>query len=173
MQCPVDEEVGTYGCRTYPDAEPDDDEAELTEGDILRAVREIGLPRLTVSIEPGDSTLVNADTNFFTDPRAFAHSVTLLGFDVDLAATPISYTWVHGDGTSARTQEPGRPYPSLDVTHRYREPAPLVRPRVDVTYRVRYRVDGGAWTNLGQTLTAPGPAANLRIDEAAPVLTAP
>ncbi len=41
----------------------------------------------------------------------------------------------------------------MDVTHRYREPADDVRPRVDVTYRVRYRVDGGAWQTIGQTLS--------------------
>ncbi len=173
--CPVDAEVGTYGCRTYQpeDAEAQDDERELTEGDIVRAVREIGLPRLDVTVEPGDSTLVNAATNFYTDPEAFARSIDLLGFDVDLQASPITYTWIHGDGSRADTTQPGQPYPDLDVTHRYREPATVVRPHVDVTYRVRYRVDGGAWTTLGQTLTATGPSTDLAVNEAAPVLTAP
>lgn len=145
----------------------------LTAGDVITAVREIGLPSLAVRIEPGESTLVNARTNFFTDPVAFARSVTLIGFDVDLEANPVRYAWIHGDGTRASTTKPGRPYPHLDVTHRYREPADAVSPQVDVTYRVRYRVDGGAWTTLGQTLTAPGPAGDLAVNEAAPVLTAP
>lgn len=175
ITCPVDPEVGTYGCRTYQpeDAEAQDDERELTEGDIVRAVREIGLPRLDVTVEPGDSTLVNAATNFYTDPEAFARSIDLLGFAVDLQASPITYTWIHGDGSRADTTQPGQPYPDLDVTHRYREPATVVRPHVDVTYRVRYRVDGGAWTTLGQTLTATGPSTDLAVNEAAPVLTAP
>lgn len=147
--------------------------ATLTPGEILQAVREIGLPRLDVTIEPGDTTLVNADTNFYTDPEAFARSIDLLGFDVDLQASPVRYTWIHGDGTRHATAKPGRPYPDLDVTHRYREPAEVVRPRVDVTYRVRYRVDGGAWATLGQTLTASGPTTDLAVNEAAPVLTAP
>ena len=173
-QCPVDPEVGTYGCRTYqPDEEEDADDRELTEGDILRAVRQIGLPRLDVSIEPGNSTLVNAATNFYTDPEAFARNITLIGFDVDLQASPARYTWVHGDGTRASTTQPGQPYPDLNVTHRYTEPADVVRPRVDVTYRVRYRVDGGPWTALGETLTASGPTTDLQVNEAAPVLTAP
>ena len=145
----------------------------LTEGAILEAVREIGLPSLTVRIQPGTSTLVNIPTIFYTQPRAFQRSVTLLGYDIDLVANPIRYTWRHGDGTTSTTNRPGRPYPAMDVTYRYREPADTVKPRVDVTYRVRYRVDGGTWTTLGQTLLASGPATVLEVKEAAPVLTTP
>jgi len=153
--------------------DPDEDEAELTEGDIVRAVREIGLPSLKVRIQPGEETLVNIETIFYTQPQPFERSITLLGFDIDLVASPVRYTWVHDDGTVSTTSRPGKPYPAMDVTHRYREPAEDVRPRVDVTYRVRYRVDGGAWQTIGQTLQASGPAAELDVREAAPVLTKP
>ena len=171
MGCRVDEVIGNYGCRTY---QPEDsDDPELTEGEILRAVREIGLPSLPVQIQPGSSTLVNVPTIFYTEPKAFNRSVTLLGFDVDLVARPVRYRWLHGDGTASTTSKPGRPYPSTDVTHRYRQPAESVSPRVDVTYRVRYRVDGGAWSTIDQTLLASGPTASLEVKEAAPVLTHP
>jgi len=153
--------------------EPDPDNPELTEGDVLRAVREIGLPSLKVRIQPGEETLVNIETIFYTRPQAFERSITLLGFDIDLSAEPVRYTWVHDDGTASTTSRPGKPYPAMDVTHRYREPADDVHPRVDVTYRVRYRVDGGAWQTIGQTLLASGPAAELDVREAAPVLTRP
>ena len=170
--CPVDAEMGRYGCRavTPPD---DDDDAELTEGDILNAVREIGLPSLEVQIQPGTSTLVNVETIFYTEPETFDRSVMLLGFDVDLVAKPVRYRWLHGDGTAAITTKPGKPYPSTDVTHRYRQPDEAVNPRVDVTYRVRYRVDGGSWTTIDQTLLASGPTTDLEVKEAAPVLTHP
>ena len=151
----------------------DPDNPELTEGDILRAVREIGLPSLRVRIQPGEETLVNIETIFYTRPQPFDRSITLLGFDIDLSAEPVRYTWVHDDGTVSTTSRPGKPYPAMDVTHRYREPAEDVHPRVDVTYRVRYRVDGGAWQTIGQTLQASGPAAELDVREAAPVLTKP
>ena len=150
---------------------PEDDDPELTEGDIVRAVREIGLPSLRVRIQPGEETLVNIETIFYTRPQPFERSITLLGFDIDLVAEPVRNTWVHDDGTVSTTSRPGKPYPAMDVTHRYREPAEDVRPRVDVTYRVRYRVDGGAWQTIGQTLQASGPAAQLDVREAAPVLT--
>ena len=169
--CPVDAEVMTYGCRTYRPEDPD--EAELSEGDIVRAVRQIGLPSLEVQIQPGISTLVNVATIFYTEPQQFNRSVMLLGFDVDLAATPVRYRWLHGDGTASTTTKPGKPYPSTEVTHHYRQPAEAVNPRVDVTYRVRYRVDGGPWNTIDQTLLASGQTTALEVKEAAPVLTHP
>jgi hypothetical protein len=172
--CRVDPVANIYGCRVATPAEPDDPQApELTEGDIVEAVREIGLPALAIRIQPDDETLVNIETIFYTRPLPFERGVTLLGFDVDLVATPVSYRWVHDDGTASTTSRPGKPYPAMDVTHRYREPATDVHPRVDVSYRVRYRVDGGAWQTIGQTLVASGPAAELDVREAAPVLTRP
>ncbi|MTB87382.1 hypothetical protein H9L21_06505 [Aeromicrobium senzhongii] len=113
---------------------------------------------------------MNLETIFHTTAAPFERSVPILGSTVDLRATPATYTWHHGDNTTQTTTRPGRPYPALDVIHRYRRPG-QVAPRVDVTYAVAYRVDGGAWQNLGTTITAPGPATTLRIREARPVLT--
>ena len=153
--------------------EADDDDPELTPDDVMRAVREIGLPSLQVKVQPGEKTLVNVDTIFYAEPQPFERSVELLGFAVDLVAEPTSYQWIHGDGTVTTTDRPGRPYPALDVTHRYVAPADDVQTRVDVTYRVRFRVDGGSWQTIGQTLVASGPAALLDVKEAAPVLAKP
>lgn len=169
--CRVDEITGIYGCPTTTPPDPGEPRPEPTEGDILRATRTIGLPSLQIKIQPGDETLVNIPTVLYAEPRQFARSVTLLGYEVDLTAAPVSYLWMHGDGTQQETHDPGRPYPAMDVTHRYVRPADDVRPRVDVTYRVRYRIDGGAWQTIGQTLTASGPDAELDVAEAAPVLT--
>jgi hypothetical protein len=171
--CKVDPLIPNYGCRTAPSGDGATGRRKLTEGDVLNAVREIGLPSLKVRIQPGSSTLVNVRTIFYTRPQDFRRSVTLLGYDIDLVAQPIQYTWRHGDGTTSTTSRPGKPYPSMDVTYRYRQPAKTVNPRVDVTYRVRYRVDGGNWTTIGQTLLASGPTTTLEVKEAAPVLTAP
>lgn len=174
--CRIDPVVGNYGCRTPADADPDepaDDEPEVTPGDVLRAVRQIGLPALRVQVQPGTATLVNVPTIFYAQPQPFERSVELLGFDVDLVAEPVGYRWDHGDGTVSTTDTPGRPYPAMDVVHRYEEPTDAVRTRVDVTYRVRFRVDGGAWQTLAQPIVAAGPPTVLAVDEAAPVLTRP
>lgn len=171
--CRVDDlTLPMFRCRP-PAPKGPDAKAKLTDGAILRAVREIGLPSLKVRIQPGTSTLVNVPTIFYTRPQQFHRNVTLLGYHIDLIADPIRYTWRHGDGTTSTTNRPGKPYPAMDVTYRYREPADTVNPRVDVTYRVRYRVDGGPWNTIGQTLLASGPTAALQVKEAAPVLTTP
>ncbi len=128
------------------------------------------MPALRVRIQPGGRTLVNVDTIFYTDPTTLNRTVGLLGHSVRLEAEPVSYTWVHGDGTRDSTTKPGRPYPAKDVTHRYQRPDDNLRARVDTTYRVRYSVDGGGWATLGETLTAPGPATSLDVDEATPIL---
>ena len=143
----------------------------LTPGDVLEAARRIGLPSLQVQIQPEDETLVNFATIFYAEPETFERTVTLLGFAVDVRAEPSSYRWVFGDGQVATTSEPGAPYPAKDVTHKYADAHVTVHPRVDVTYQVQYRVDGGAWQSLEETLTAQGPATSLRIKEATPVLS--
>ncbi len=145
----------------------------MTPGRVLQAVREIGLPSLRLTVQPGGETLVNLDTILSTSEPDFARSLTLLGSTVDLEASPTSYTWHHGDGTTQTTTIPGAPYPAKDITHRYTRPAKDVRLRVDATYEVRFRIDGGPWQTLADTITATGPATSLDVREARPVLTSP
>lgn len=169
--CYYDGQEPDYRCafQTFPEQKPANQ--DLKPGDILTAAREVGMPALKLHIQPGGRTLVNVDTIFYTDPRTLRRTVTLLGRSVRLEATPVRFTWVHGDGTTAGTSRPGRPYPAKDVTHQYQQPNDHLRARVDTTYRVRYSVDGGGWATLDETLTARGPSTALDVDEAAPVLT--
>ncbi len=129
------------------------------------------MPALEVRVQPEGRTLVNVETIFYTEPTTLRRTVALLGHQVRLEATPVSYGWVHGDGTTKRTSRPGRPYPAKDVTHRYQQPGDDLAARVDTTYRVRYTIDGGSWATLSETLTARGPVTPVDVDEAAPVLT--
>jgi hypothetical protein len=150
---------------------PDAPKPKLTPDRVLEAVRRIGLPSLQVRVQPDTATLVNFATIFYAEPQTFERTVSLLGFSVDVRAEPSSYRWVFGDGQEATTQSPGAPYPATDITHKYADAHVTVNPRVDVTYEVQYRVDGGAWQALDETLTAQGPATELRIKEATPVLS--
>ncbi|MBD1270328.1 hypothetical protein IDH50_14955 [Aeromicrobium tamlense] len=159
-------------CITRPEpADPTEaPEREVRPGDVVEAIERVGLPRLQVAVQPAGSTLVNLETIFYTSATPFERSVDILDSTVDLRATPAGYTWHHGDGTTQTTSSPGRPYPALDIVHRYREPG-RASARVDVTYRVTYRIDDGDWQQLDTTITATGPATTLRIREARPVLT--
>jgi len=143
---------------------------QVTDAVVLQAVQRLGLPRLTVHVQPADDTLVHFDTVFYTTPPTWARSITLLGHDVDVEATPAGYRWVFGDGTTTSTAGPGAPYPATDITHQYTDAGVSVAPRVDTAYQISYRVDGGAWRTLTDTVPAAGLPAQLRIREAVPVL---
>jgi len=141
----------------------------FTPGLARQAVASIPLPGLTLHVQPDGETLVNVPTIFWVDPQPFETSIDLLGHEIEVEATPESFTWVHGDGTTQTTDDPGKPYPRDDITHRYWQPAEL-QARVDTTYSVRFSIDGDGWTDLDEALIAAGPATIIDVHEAAPVL---
>ena len=144
---------------------------QVTPGMVLTAMRSVGLPSLRAITQPRTKTLVNFPTNFYTQPRAFAATVTLLGQSVLIRATPVSFTWHYGDGTTTSSTTPGAPYPTLDITHKYTDAHLTVHPSVDVTYTGRFQVAGGPSRAIPGTVTIPGPTVPLRIAEAVPVLS--
>jgi hypothetical protein len=144
---------------------------QVTPALVLQAIRRIGLPALQAHTQPQDKTLVNFETIFYTEPQAFTRTITLLGQQVDVEATPTTYTWHHGDGTSATTTDPGAPYPAKDITYEYTDAHTTVQPSVDVTYTARFRVNGGGWQDIPETVTIPGPSTDLRVSEATAVLS--
>ena len=114
-------------------------------------------------------TLVNFETNFFTDTREFDRTVTLLGQRVDLHIVPSAFGWRFGDGESMTTAEPGAPYPQLDVTHSYLTKG-RVAPSVDTTYTAQFRVNGGPWRDVPGSVTIPGSPVDLDVLTATPTL---
>lgn len=141
------------------------------DSEVLRAVRTIGLPALTVNTQPVERVLINIPTVLYTEASVFVRDVSLLGQEVRIEATPVGFRWHHGDGTSQRTRSAGAQYPKHDVTHSYSKPANKVLLRVDVTYRIRFRNRDGQWETLSETLTIPGHATRLQVSEARPYLT--
>jgi hypothetical protein len=138
---------------------------------VLNAVRRIGLPALRVHVQPEGETLVNLDTIFFAQPEPFARTVQLLGFSVDVEATPTSFAWAFGDGAGMTTETPGAPYPDQVITHAYADADVTEHASVDATYTVRFRVDGGEWQTIDETISADGPTTAVQVKEAVPVLT--
>lgn len=138
---------------------------------MLTALRRIGLPSLRARTQPEDKTLVNFATIFYTEPQAFTRTVTLLGQRVQVRATPSTFRWNYGDGSSDSTSTPGAPYPAKDVTHDYVDAHTTVRTSVDVTYTARFRVGNGGWQTIPGAVTIAGPASPLRVSEATAVLS--
>jgi hypothetical protein len=140
----------------------------LTEARILEEVRRIGLPSMSVETPP--ETFVNYETVVYTEAETFARTVNLLGFTVDIEATPSQFHWTYGDGTTETTTTAGRPYPATDITHTWTDAHRTFHPSVDVTYQIRFRVDGGDWQTLADTILAQGPDSDIRIREATGML---
>jgi hypothetical protein len=158
-------------CFGRPPTIADTPRPQVTPGLVLNALRRIGLPELTAQTQPADKTLVNFATIFYAEPESFARTIRLLGQQVDVEATPTQFTWHYGDGTSGTTTTPGAPYPSKEITYSFTDAHTTVSPSVDVTYGARFRVNGGAWQDIPETVTIAGPTTDLRISEATAVLS--
>ncbi len=143
----------------------------ITPAMVRREFERLAWPTSELELQPPDGqTLVNFDTNFFTDnTEPTTRSVTLLGQRVEIEATPAEYTWDFGDGTSDTTSSPGAAYPDLDVTHEYAA-AGRVSPSVATTYQGRYRINGGGWQQIPGSLTLDGEPEALRVRSASPRL---
>ncbi|MFC6046133.1 hypothetical protein [Nocardioides hankookensis] len=143
---------------------------DVTPGLVATAFRRLPLPAADLVIQPPNGrTLVNFDTNFYTEQGELTRTVTLLGRQVELRIWPASFGWRFGDGESQESTSPGSAYPDLDITHSYTRKG-RVSPSVDTTYAARFRVDGGPWRDVAGTVTVPGSPQKLRVVEARPVL---
>jgi hypothetical protein len=157
----------TVGCVPESGADLED---VLNPGLVARAFRRLQLPASELVVQPpGGRTLVNFETNFYTENGEFTRTVDLLGQRVELRIWPSVYGWRFGDGAVRQTVGAGSPFPDLEITHRYLDKG-RVSPRVDTTYAAQFRVNGGPWRDVAGTVTVPGAAEGLRVVEARPVL---
>ncbi|ADB30073.1 hypothetical protein Kfla_0968 [Kribbella flavida DSM 17836] len=146
---------------------------DVTWEQVLSETKSVVFPGLQVKVQPAGRTLVNLETIVYTDQaKVSTDTVTLLGFPVDVEATPLSYTWNFGDGASVTTSSPGKPYPAKEIVHKYSK-----RGDVGVTltthYGARFNVAGTGWQYVEGTVPITGPATNLLVREAVPVLVDP
>ena len=158
---------------------PDDLDETVTETEIREAFKTLTWPSAELIVDPDTRTLVNADTAFHTTrTHPVTQTITLLGVQITLEATPESWTWhwaqpgdhaTATDLTPETTQTPGTPRPHPTVTHAYTLKGEA-NPSVDVTYTGRYRIAGGPWQDISDTHTVPGAPVTLSIHEARPRL---
>ncbi|MEV8378602.1 hypothetical protein AB0P21_38035 [Kribbella sp. NPDC056861] len=137
---------------------------------VLAESKNVLFPKLSVKVQPVGRTLVNQNTIVFTDESTvYRQTVSVLGFPVLVEAMPMSYTWNFGDGASATTTTPGRPYPAMDITHNYMKKGG-VSLTLTTNYAARFNVAGTGWQYVDGTVPITGPATALQVREAVPVL---
>lgn len=121
----------------------------------------------TIQVQPDRGwVLVNMDTIVLTDPAEQTFRTTLLGYGVDVVATPTQFTWDFGDGAQhLTTTSPGHAYPNQDVVHAYRELG-TAAVTLTTTWSGRYRVDGDDdWHDVVGTAQTTSTAAPFEIVE--------
>jgi hypothetical protein len=149
---------------------PPDEAPELTPGMVAAALTRIPLPAAPLKVQPANGrTLVNFETNFYTELQPLDRTITLLGQQVALHIVPSQFGWRFGDGGSLTTAEPGSPYPQLDVTHSYQKKG-RVAPSVDTTYTAQFSVNGGPWQGVPGSVTIAGEPVELEVLTATPTL---
>lgn len=146
----------------------------ITPGLVLREFRRLSWPESPLSIQPpGLRTAVNFPTYYYTDNTApSTRTVELLGQSVQIEATPTSYVYRFDGADAVETSSPGGPYPGGDVVHEYTYEG-TASPALDTVYSGRYRVNGGRWIEIPETLTVAGDPVTLQIVEVRPTLVAP
>lgn len=112
----------------------------MTEEDF----QSLPLPAGVSNVQPaGGDVLVTVPTNVYAHAEPVTLDTQLLGFPVQVRATPVSYSWDFGDGTVVGpTDDPGAPYPALRNSHAY---ATAGHYGITLTthYRGEYSVAGG------------------------------
>jgi hypothetical protein len=118
----------------------------------------IPLPGVSIGVAPPQHGLTGLNQDYWVvgmPPHGvFASSVTALGSTIDVEARPTSFVWDFGDGTNPiTTTSPGVAYPGDGPTaiHHVYEAKSSAGYTITLTFvlRVRYRVNGGTWTDLG------------------------
>ncbi|WP_372735759.1 hypothetical protein [Nocardioides sp.] len=154
----------------FCDLPPEEAAALITPGVVAVAFQRIPLPASGLEVQPSNGrTLVNFETNFYTEAAPFDRTLTLLGQRVDLHIVPSGFGWRFGDGAEESSTDAGAPYPDLRITHAYQRIG-RVQARVDTTYTATFRVNGGEWAAVPGRVSIDGLPVSLEVLSATPVL---
>ncbi len=87
----------------------------------------------------------------------------MLGFRVEIRPRLDHFTYVFGDGQDfGPTSNEGGIYPSGGITHPYLQAGDYPA-RVDTTFGAEFRINGGAWAPIPDTVTVPGPPTTVTV----------
>ncbi|WP_239536611.1 PKD domain-containing protein [Arthrobacter roseus] len=148
-------------------AAPDDPQLPRADEDpvvTLKDFQRLGIISSKVSIQPRPHTLIRAHNNFYATAETQNFDITLIGKAVKVRATPGSYTWNYGDGTTrGPITEAGTP---VHETHWGEETATSYayletgdyNVQLTTFFRGEFSVEGGPWQAIrGQAQVASEP----------------
>jgi hypothetical protein len=138
--------------RTGPDGQPLRPGPNVDPFQLALSARDrLPVPDGTIEANPTRS-LVGLPTFFWYsgyDGRPLTRTVSAFGVSVDVEATPTSYRWAFGDGTSLTSEGLGRAYPARSpISHTYQTARQDVTATCTFAFTVRWRTGGGPWAPL-------------------------
>lgn len=142
----------------------------VTMAMIINAFHQTPWSQPQITTQPvGNVTLVGLDTYYQVNWTAQGYQpgetdpVTLLGYRVEIRPRLDHFTYVFGDGdTFGPTTETGGVYPTGTITHPYLH-AGTYPTHVDTTFAADFRINGGPWAPIPDTVTVPGPTTTVTV----------
>ena len=146
---------------------------------IIEAFRKTPWAKTVITTQPkGDVTLAGLDTyyqvNWSTDgyQPGEVDPVTMLGFQVEIRPRLDHFTYHFGDGQDfGPPRNEGGVYPGGGITHQYLNGGAYPA-NVDTTFGADFRINGGDWAPIPDTVTVPGPATPVTVKTARAQLVA-
>ncbi len=110
-------------------------------------------PRPQIGLAPAQIGLTGLESFFWVsnELRPITATAGVPGLRVTAEARSVRYLWDFGDGTNNATSHPGRPWTNDrpgDISHLY-ETKGRYGIRLEVVWAARWRVNDGAWRDLG------------------------
>lgn len=133
-----------------------------------------------ISTQPrGNVTLVNLKTFYKVDWSSAGFEpgeidtldpATMFGFNVEVRPKLMGFVYHFGDGGSeGPTTSPGGVYPDGDIVHTYTKPGTYPT-HLEATFGADFRLNGGGWINLPDTVVVQQPSTSVTVREARAVL---
>jgi hypothetical protein len=140
----------------------------VTEADLRR----IPLPASPVNLQPANGeAILNVPLILHTTTGTVTRDTTVLGYPVTIRATPGSWTWTLGDGTTlGPTTDPGNPYPRETLTHTYTAAGDR-EITLTTTYTGEYTIAGLPYRPIDGTASVTSTPTPVHVLEGSNVLT--
>lgn len=140
----------------------------VTEADLRR----LPLPAGTIDLQPRTGrALLHVPLVLRTGTDVVVRETTVLGYPVTVRATPTTWTWDLGDGsTLGPTTDPGNPYPRATLTHAYDTPGEHSI-TLTTTYTGEYSIAGLPYRPVAGTASVVSAPTAVLVREGSAVLT--
>ena len=121
------------------------------------------------ALQPGVDTLKNYHTNIYANAEEQTLTTEMLGRQVQIRATPVSYIYDYGDGTIiGPIEDPGQALPAdawdvkTSTSHQYKQTGDYTV-QITTVFTGQYRVEDGPWQQIEGTAEIPSDPQTLRV----------